>query len=397
MAAFASMRDNSIYVYICKMMKDDHKFTDNPLGLSIDLKPGIVYFFTPEQGELPDRWKHYVDHLRMAMYRRGIEVREILTPRRDLTWYTVARLYNIGNLGENAYAWICGGYGPTVAGASLESLAERLVWTDNVQRGSVDVTDSYHLDEYFDAHDVKGCVSCIEDEADYDDDGICDEAMAEAPCIYTSSVDDIAETYALPPQPSLTPEEDQFLEHLDEERRQILNRIGMLINEYVRQYHEMPPIEMFSENLYGKFILPQQATQYSPVVVNGNLDIVLPDYNEMMLRLTPLPKIIYILFLNHPEGIILKDIGDYRSELAELYLLVKPGSDAALAHMSIDDLCIPGSESLNQKISMIKRAIKIQLPTPSLLDHYSITGRRGQPYVLPASSNCRLPSILKTQ
>lgn len=133
----------------------------------------------------------------------------------------------------------------------------------------------------------------------------------------------------------------------------------------------------------------------SPVVINGDMEIVLPNYDEMTLKLTPLCRAIYILFLLHPEGIVLKEISDYRSELSDIYYLVKPGANPELARASVDDLCSPGSESLQQKISKIRRAVRSQLLNPTLTDYYSISGERGRSYSLPAAASLvRIPKAL---
>lgn len=352
---------------------------DNPLDLNIELKPGVVYFFAPDT-PLSDDWQHYVGRLEMIMRRRGLDVKVVPAPRADVTYYTVARLYNIGNLTSQAYAWISGSYGPVTATASLESLVDRLVWVTYSYKGSIDVTESPNM--------VDCCMMPMDPSGD--------ECPTASPGGEPKSIwSKFRKSFRCVDESRPEEDEDEdFLEHLDRERRDIINRIGVLITEYVRQYHEMPPLDMFKKPFYGKFILPQSVEGFSPVVVNGNLDIVLPQYNEIVLKMTPLPKIVYLLFLKHPEGLRLKDISDYSRELEELYLLVKPGSNEHLAASSIADLCTPGSESLNQKISMIKRCVRKQLEMPGLVDHYTISGRRGELYRLPAAVDCTLPAIL---
>lgn len=347
---------------------------DNQLRLDFVPRPGIVYFLTTD--DCIDReWERYLNRLTIMMERHGLRVTTRRAPRADLSHYTVARLFNLGNIGGKSYAWISGDRGVYTAIASIEAMAEKLVWLENWDKGSIDVTDDgYGPDMYMNAIPA----GAIPPDAGIH--AVC--ANESGPDDFDSGISDFRPT----------PEESVFLEHLDSERRDIINRIGMLVADYVRQYHEMPPMELFEKCASGKFIVI--ADKYSPVVVNGNMEIVLPHYNELILRLTPLPRIIYILFLMHPEGIRLKEIADYRKKLEELYLLVKPGSDERLARQSIDDLCTPGSESLNQKISMIKRAVKLQLNMPEIVEHYTISGKRGGVYRLPAAENAVLPKAV---
>ncbi|MCM1449160.1 MAG: hypothetical protein NC082_02350 [Clostridiales bacterium] len=355
----------------------------DPLNLPFIPRPGIVYFFT--EGDIDSRddslWKHYVARLDMAMRRRGMEVMMLEAPRPDLIHTTLARLFNLGNILSVAYAWISGNAGPTGATSAIERLADLLVWVEDWKKGSVDLTphnfDFFASPIYPKSARVKQVSACIDNDGD---NGCCDSV----PC-------------ACEENEPLRVEDEDFLDSLDSERRDIINRIGMLVAEYVRQYHEMPPLDMLGKATRGLFLVAaDNSVQFSPVVVNGNLDILLPDYNELTLRFTPLLKIIYILFLLHPEGIRLKDISDYRHELEDIYLLVKPGADAKLAASSIDSICTPGSESLNQKISMIKRAVKMQLNVPSLVEHFTISGSRGLVYRLPASgeNHVQLPAAL---
>lgn len=96
----------------------------------------------------------------------------------------------------------------------------------------------------------------------------------------------------------------------------------------------------------------------------------------------PLCKTVYILFLRHPEGILLKNIDVYRDELDSIYNIVMPGRDVQLGRDSIDNLCDPLSNSLNEYIAKIKRSFKRYIRNDELLGQYVIAGRRGKPYCI---------------
>ena len=106
------------------------------------------------------------------------------------------------------------------------------------------------------------------------------------------------------------------------------------------------------------------------------MKIYLPELNEIQLRMTPLATTVYILFLCHPEGIRLKDIGDFREQLIEIYSMVKPGSNDRIARRSIDDLVDPLGNSLQEKLSMTRRAIKRYILDPEMAENYLICGER---------------------
>ena len=52
--------------------------------------------------------------------------------------------------------------------------------------------------------------------------------------------------------------------------------------------------------------------------VTKDYRIVLPDRFDTEIRLRPLVKTVFLLFLRHPEGIRYKDLPDYKTELSDL-------------------------------------------------------------------------------
>lgn len=167
-----------------------------------------------------------------------------------------------------------------------------------------------------------------------------------------------------------------------------INKITSIILDYVTRFNETPPMEMINEIVKGKLsILPKRP---SKVVINNDLKIILPEYNEVEIRLTPLLRSIYILFLLHPEGIVLKHINDYHKEIEEIYLFIKPNGNDRLMKASIKDICNPVGDSLRQKLSKINRIIKSVVLNPQLADSYTINGDRGQKYNIEIAPDLRI-------
>ena len=50
--------------------------------------------------------------------------------------------------------------------------------------------------------------------------------------------------------------------------------------------------------------------QLSRLVITKDHRILLPDYNDIEVKMEPLVKAVYFLFLNHPEGIVVKELTD---------------------------------------------------------------------------------------
>ena len=57
----------------------------------------------------------------------------------------------------------------------------------------------------------------------------------------------------------------------------------------------------------------------SPLVITEDYRFLLPDYGNREVLLSPIHKALYLLFLNHPEGIEFKNLVDHREELFALY------------------------------------------------------------------------------
>ena len=115
----------------------------------------------------------------------------------------------------------------------------------------------------------------------------------------------------------------------------------------------------------------------SRLVITKDFRLLLPDYNHMEIKIEPLAKAVYLLFLNHPEGIIFKDLPSYRNELAEIYRKLRPGGLTDRALQSIEDVTNPLLNSINEKCARIRGAFVGQFDD-HIARHYYIDGRRGE-------------------
>ena len=130
----------------------------------------------------------------------------------------------------------------------------------------------------------------------------------------------------------------------------------------------------------SQFILEQLIhpdDRLSRLVVTKDCRILLPDYNNMEIKMEPLAKAVYLLFLNHPEGIMFKCLPDYREELTKLYDRLKPLGLSDKALQSIEDVTNPLLNSINEKCARIRGAYVGQFDD-HMARHYYIDGRRGE-------------------
>ena len=95
------------------------------------------------------------------------------------------------------------------------------------------------------------------------------------------------------------------------------------------------------------------------------------------VHLEPLVRSVYVLFLKHPEGIVFKNLPDYREELTEIYVKLKPYGLSDRAIQSIEDVTNPLLNSINEKCARIRGAFVGQFDD-HMARHYYIDGSRGE-------------------
>ena len=115
----------------------------------------------------------------------------------------------------------------------------------------------------------------------------------------------------------------------------------------------------------------------SRLVITKDFRLLLPDYNNMEIKMEPLAKAVYLLFLKHPEGILFKCLPDYRKELTEIYTKLRPMGLTDRALQSIEDVTNPLLNSINEKCARIRGAF-IGHFDERLAQHYYIYGSRGE-------------------
>ncbi|MFN5260799.1 MAG: hypothetical protein ACK5C1_09440, partial [Bacteroidota bacterium] len=94
------------------------------------------------------------------------------------------------------------------------------------------------------------------------------------------------------------------------------------------------------------------------------------------VRLNPICRSVYRLFLNHPEGIELPSLVDYRAELLSIYVNLATHTNHAVLKKRVDLLCDPRENSINEKLSTINRMFE-DLLGDEVCVPYQILGIRG--------------------
>ena len=96
----------------------------------------------------------------------------------------------------------------------------------------------------------------------------------------------------------------------------------------------------------------------SRLVITSDYRFLLPDLGNVEVDLQPVHKAVYLLFLNHPEGIEFKHLSDYKDELRQWYRKTAKMMDLGKIEESVVHLTNPLDNAINEKCSRIKRAFR---------------------------------------
>ena len=117
--------------------------------------------------------------------------------------------------------------------------------------------------------------------------------------------------------------------------------------------------------------------------ITDDLKIFLPDYNNREVKMGPLDKALFFLFLNHPEGIVLQHLENHHRELVNYYLQTSRKKELTPRMAdTINSLEYPGNNAINSELSRIKIYFKATVDE-HLAKHYFIVGKPGEPYKIP--------------
>lgn len=124
-------------------------------------------------------------------------------------------------------------------------------------------------------------------------------------------------------------------------------------------------------------------SELSHLKIDENYAVLLIDYN-IEVKLSHFTKSIYLLFLNHPEGILLTELYSYKKELLEHYKSVSNRDDFDKMLITVEDLVQASSNAIYVHLSRIKSAFT-KAVHPSIAEHYFIDGAKSKPKTIKIS------------
>ena len=165
-------------------------------------------------------------------------------------------------------------------------------------------------------------------------------------------------------------------------------QIKQMISEELKQFHCSILLDEVKEKVrklkaYGvedaEIVAAMNEEKLFPqLIVTEEYKVILADAQKTEVKMEPIVKAVYLLFLSHPEGIVLKYLPDYRKELTTIYLLLRPAGMTDRVEKSIIDVTNPTQNSINEKCARIRKLFSAVLPQ-SVARYYAISGKRGEP------------------
>jgi hypothetical protein len=116
--------------------------------------------------------------------------------------------------------------------------------------------------------------------------------------------------------------------------------------------------------------------------IDKNYNIHFGEKEGRVISLRPLVKAVFILFLKHPEGILLKERGRYENELNVIYAVIAPNVAAEDRQERIRRLVNPADNSFSEKASVLNARLERILPRDTVR-YYKIQGTNGYPRRIP--------------
>ncbi len=149
----------------------------------------------------------------------------------------------------------------------------------------------------------------------------------------------------------------------DEQTRALLAEIEKLQRKYGITIEELEAVIAFRVKL-------------SRLHITEKKSIVLEDFDRKEVKMDTLTKAVFLLYLKHPEGIRYKELSDYQQELEEIYSSITGREDLDSIRKSVADLCDPLNNSINEKVSKVKKAFRDAVDD-RVARFYYIDGKKG--------------------
>lgn len=159
----------------------------------------------------------------------------------------------------------------------------------------------------------------------------------------------------------------------DRAPEEIAVELSQLVRELVAAGRNDLLLRSIGVSVLEELRIEAAKSRLSRLLVTKDYRIILVDYGNKEVEMTPVHKAVYLLFLNHPEGIEFKKLCEYRNELLGYYMATAKLMDKQTIAESVDMLVNPLNNSINEKCSRIK-SIFLNIMDQYTANYYIISG-----------------------
>ncbi len=159
----------------------------------------------------------------------------------------------------------------------------------------------------------------------------------------------------------------------DRTPEEIAAELSQLVRELVAAGRNDLLLRSIGASVLEELRIEAAKSRLSRLLVTKDYRLILVDYDNKEVEMTPVHKAVYLLFLSHPEGIEFKKLSNYRDELLHYYMATAKLMDKQTITESVDMLVNPLNNSINEKCSRIK-SIFLNMMDQYSANYYIISG-----------------------
>ena len=159
----------------------------------------------------------------------------------------------------------------------------------------------------------------------------------------------------------------------DRTPEEMATELSQLVRELVAAGRNDLLLRSIGVSVLEELRIEAAKSRLSRLLITKDYRIILVDYDNKEVEMTPVHKAVYLLFLNHPEGIEFKKLSEYRDELLQYYMSTAKLMDKQTITESVDMLVNPLNNSINEKCSRIK-SIFLNMMDQYSANYYIISG-----------------------
>lgn len=120
-----------------------------------------------------------------------------------------------------------------------------------------------------------------------------------------------------------------------------------------------------------------QSVKLSRIRITRQYKIFLVDYDNVEIKMGPLPKTVFLFYLRHPEGVAISYLQNHKRELRDIYGRVCTNDDPEKMKDSIERLTNPFDNSICEKCAAIKKAFTLKI-NEQVAQNYFVHGEQGE-------------------